>query len=181
ARRPAGPRCRVEAGARAGGVRSCARHYARASDAPCTAPGGTARGGWPRHRATWRPAHGRLPSSGVSSPRRAALPAAVLVVALALVGCGSDQTDRHAPTDSPGPAPADATRPSSASAGIEGPAPTIPAEACHSPLDELTQRERIAQLFTVGVSSMEDARRAVHEHRIGGIFLGGDVVGEVVA
>jgi len=117
----------------------------------------------------------------VSSPRRAALPAAVLVVALALVGCGSDQTDRHAPTDSPGPAPADATTPSSASAGSEGPAPTIPAEACHSPLDELTQRERIAHLFTVGVSSMEDARRAVHEHRIGGIFLGGDVVGEVVA
>src|SRR5699024_1992025 len=74
------------------------------------------------------------------------------------------------------PDPADATTPSSASAGSEGPAPTIPAEACHSPLDELTQRERIAQLFTVGVSSMEDARRAVHEHRIGGIFLGGDVV-----
>ncbi len=52
---------------------------------------------------------------------------------------------------------------------------------CTSPLDELSQRERIAQLFTVGVRSMEDARRAVTEFGVGGIFLGGDVVGEVLA
>lgn len=50
---------------------------------------------------------------------------------------------------------------------------------CESPLDALTQRERIAQLFTVGVSSMDDARRAVDQHAIGGIFLGSTVVDEV--
>ena len=56
-----------------------------------------------------------------------------------------------------------------------------PGQTCTSPFDSLTQRERIAQLFTVGVSSMADARRAVQEHKIGGIFLGGNVVGEVVS
>lgn len=62
------------------------------------------------------------------------------------------------------------------------PAPAPPPEPpCESPLDALTPRERIAQLFTVGVSSMADARRAVETHKIGGIFLGGDVVGEVVS
>ena len=54
------------------------------------------------------------------------------------------------------------------------------APPCESPLDSLTQRERIAQLFTVGVSSMDDARRAVDQHRVGGIFIGSNVVGEVV-
>lgn len=59
-------------------------------------------------------------------------------------------------------------------------APPPPDRTCESPLDSLTQRERIAQLFTVGVSSIADARRAVHEFKIGGIFLGSGVVDEVV-
>ena len=44
----------------------------------------------------------------------------------------------------------------------------------------MTQRERIAQLFTVGVSSMADARRAVEEFNIGGVFIGSGVVDEAV-
>ena len=96
---------------------------------------------------------------------------AARVAGLTRSGCGAGN-----PT-APGPAapPASSTPPAAATAS---PAPTAP--TCDSPLDELTPRQRIAQLFTVGVNSMADARRAVEEHRVGGIFLGGDVVHEVV-
>ncbi len=56
--------------------------------------------------------------------------------------------------------------------------PTAP---CDSPFAALSQRERIAQLFTVGVSSMADARQAVEQHNIGGVFIGSGVVGEAVS
>ena len=108
----------------------------------------------------------------VSLTRRLRVTAAVLVTGLALAGCTDDETaERASPT-------ADTTAVTSTSAATES--GSRPAPACESPLDELTQRERIAQLFTVGVSSMADARQAVERHKIGGIFLGGDVVGEVV-
>lgn len=111
----------------------------------------------------------RLPLTTVFLPRQARLTAAVLAVALALTGCASEQ----------GRTPA-GTTPDAAAHGSAEPASGPPAEPCESPLDSLTQRERIAQLFTVGVSSIADARRAVHEYRVGGIFLGSGVVDEVV-
>lgn len=43
----------------------------------------------------------------------------------------------------------------------------------------MTQRERVAQLFTVGVNSMADARYAVENFNIGGVFIGSSVVDEV--
>ena len=94
-----------------------------------------------------------------------------MTAGLVLTGCGAAD-DRNAPD----PAPVG----TSASAPADPPA-VPPAPPCESPLDSLTQRERIAQLFTVGVTSMADARRAIEQHNIGGIFLGGDVVREVVS
>lgn len=119
----------------------------------------------------------------------------MVAVTLAVTGCAtgpdSPATDRAATdsaatdaagTDSAGTAPGPAaTGPTATGAATEQTGARAPAGTCTSPLDELDQRQRIAQLFTVGVSSMDDARRAVHEHGIGGIFLGGGVVGEVVA
>ncbi|MBB1028268.1 glycoside hydrolase family 3 protein, partial [Dietzia sp. DQ11-38-2] len=99
------------------------------------------------------------------------VPVGGLLAGLALAGCGTAGTEG---TPGAGSREHHATaRPSEHSRAAAPP--------CESPLDSLSQRERIAQLFTVGVSSMADARRAVDEHNIGGIFLGGDVVGEVVS
>ena len=106
---------------------------------------------------------------------RRPLTVSVLVAGLALAGCGADPGEDREVTPaatSAGAAPSPAADPSTVQ-------PVAP--VCESPLDSLTQRERIAQLFTVGVSSMADARRAVDEHNIGGIFLGGGVVREVVS
>lgn len=129
----------------------------------------------------------RLSLTIVFSPRRVRLSAAVLVAALALTGCGSEHGEN--PADAPGTAtdgtaaaPATATENAPATANSTGTAArsATPGPPCESPLDDLTQRERIAQLFTVGVNSIADARHAVHEYKVGGIFLGGSVVGEVV-
>lgn len=107
------------------------------------------------------------------TPRRP-LAGCILVAALVVAGCGV--TDGGNRSTAPPPAPAIAA---TAAADPRTVRPIAP--LCESPLDSLTQRERIAQLFTVGVSSVDDARRAVAEHTIGGIFLGGDVVREVVS
>ena len=116
---------------------------------------------------------------GVTSSRRTLLTATALAVALVGSGCGDSGTQSDGVNDSsrsanqPASQPVDSSVNASAAASSQAP--------CTSPFDSLTQRERIAQLFTVGVNSMDDARRAVEEHKIGGIFLGGDVVGEVVS
>ena len=104
--------------------------------------------------------------------RRLRLTVTALIAGLALAGCGADESSERSTLPAADPA---------GSAAVQADAAAPPAPQCESPLDSLTQRERIAQLFTVGVSSMEDARRAVDEHNIGGIFLGSTVVGEVVA
>lgn len=109
--------------------------------------------------------------------RRFGLTASAFVAAVALAACGSDGS----PTDGDAPDAAPAAGPAATAPAGDTPTHAAPAPPCESPLDALTQRERIAQLFTVGVSSMADARRAVLETRVGGIFLGGDVVGEVVS
>ncbi|MBF6841896.1 glycoside hydrolase family 3 protein, partial [Acinetobacter baumannii] len=85
-------------------------------------------------------------------------------------GCGGDEPSEPAPVS----AAETTTVDTDAASKPEAP-------PCESPLDALTQRERIAQPFTVGVSSMADARRAMEQHKIGGIFLGGSVVREVVS
>lgn len=107
---------------------------------------------------------------------RRLLTVSVLVAGLTVAGCSADHGDDRAA------APVGTSSPTSpAPAAVEPLAARPVAPVCESPLDSLTQRERIAQLFTVGVSSMADARRAVAEHNIGGIFLGGGVVREVVS
>src|SRR5699024_627143 len=75
----------------------------------------------------------------VSFSRRLRGTAAVLVAGLVLSGCGADEPAEPAPVSAAGTAHDTAATP--------GPL----APQCESPLDSLTQRERIAQLFTVGV------------------------------
>ena len=104
-----------------------------------------------------------------------------LVAALLLTGCGADRADR---ADGAGEADRTAvtSQPLASQPPASQPLATQPPSAppCTSPLDGLTQRQRIAQLFTVGVSSMADARNAVQQYGIGGIFLGSNVVAEAV-
>lgn len=104
----------------------------------------------------------------VSLLRRLRLTAAASITAVALVSCGTGE-----PADQEPPPAADTTTTAVATAP-----PTAP---CDSPFAALSQRERIAQLFTVGVSSMADARQAVEQHNIGGVFIGSGVVGEAVS
>ena len=106
----------------------------------------------------------------MSPLRRLCLTVLATVTAVTLVGCGTDATGR---------ANDDTTVEAT---GEADPAAVLPPTApCNSPFADLTQRERIAQLFTVGVSSMADARQAVEKYNIGGVFIGSSVVGEVVA
>lgn len=120
---------------------------------------------------------------GVSPTRRLRVAVAALAAGLTLVGCAPEEPAAPGPDSTAAgpaaPAPQATPAPAAEPAGPVAAAPPPP--GCVSPLDGLTQRQRIAQLFTVGVSSMADARRAVEQHAIGGIFLGGDVVGEVVS
>ena len=124
------------------------------------------------------------------STRRLCLTVIASVTALTLVGCGTVEPSDQASTPSTSADTADtADTGSETSAAVSAdPADTAgevatspPTAPCDSPFANLTQRERIAQLFTVGVSSMADARRAVEQHNIGGVFIGSGVVGEVVA
>jgi beta-N-acetylhexosaminidase len=102
---------------------------------------------------------------------------------MVLAGCGSAGPGASGPGVDPAPArPAEQSSQATQDAqSAQSSQVSPPAPVCESPLDSLSQRQQIAQLFTVGVSSVADARRAVEEHNIGGIFLGGDVVGEVVS
>ena len=112
----------------------------------------------------------------MSFSRRLRLTVAASVVGLVLAGCGADESAE--PVAAPA---ADSSTDSSAAPPARAELTPPPAPRCESPLDSLTPRQRIAQLFTVGVSSMADARHAVEQYGVGGIFLGGDVVGEVVS
>ena len=99
----------------------------------------------------------------------------VLVAAVSASGVACSTSDRAASADDADSTAASATV---TSAPAEPAGPVAP---CDSPFADMTQRERIAQLFTVGVSSIADARRAVEEFNIGGVFIGSGVVGEVVS
>ncbi|KAA0918626.1 glycoside hydrolase family 3 N-terminal domain-containing protein [Dietzia sp. ANT_WB102] len=113
----------------------------------------------------------------MSFAHRFRVAATVLITGMALAGCSGGE-----PAEQASSASSDIISDTAAGAPSVAAAPEPPpAPPCESPLDRLTQRERIAQLFTVGVSSVADARSAVEQFKIGGIFLGGDVVGEVVS
>ena len=120
----------------------------------------------------------------MSPIRRLCLTVIATVAAVTLAGCGTDEPpdQTHA-----SPAGGDAQSTTGAEATddttdeADSTAALPPTGPCDSPFADLTQRERIAQLFTVGVSSMADARQAVEKYNIGGVFIGSSVVGEVVA
>ena len=113
--------------------------------------------------------------------RRLRLTTVVAITALALVGCGSAAPEDQADPPATDQAADQAESQEGGEGTGEGVAASPPISPCDSPFAQMSQRERIAQLFTVGVSSMADARRAVEQHNIGGVFIGSSVVGEVVA
>ncbi|MUL47804.1 glycoside hydrolase family 3 protein [Mycobacterium sp. CBMA293] len=55
---------------------------------------------------------------------------------------------------------------------MDAPAPTAPPCDAHALLSKLTLRQKLAQLLMVGVKNASDARTAVTEQQVGGIFIG---------
>ena len=56
-------------------------------------------------------------------------------------------------------------------------------ETCpiHTELDSMDVRTKVAQLLTVGVANADDARWAVNDIHVGGIFIGSDVAEQILA
>ncbi|MUL63392.1 beta-glucosidase [Mycobacterium sp. CBMA 234] len=58
------------------------------------------------------------------------------------------------------------------SKSMDAPAPTAPPCDAHALLSKLTLRQKLAQLLMVGVKNASDARTAVTDQQVGGIFIG---------
>jgi beta-N-acetylhexosaminidase len=91
----------------------------------------------------------------------------VLVLVSGLV-VGCSHSSSHPAATSPG---------SSAKAALSGkpmdaPAPTAPPCDPHALLNVLTLRQKLAQLLMVGVKDVADAKAAVADEQVGGIFIG---------
>lgn len=104
-----------------------------------------------------------LGSKPMSLPRT--LGALALVSGL-VAGCSQSPSQPAAgPTSS-----AKSTAPSSKP--MDAPAPTAPPCDAHALLSTLTLRQKLAQLLMVGVKDAADARAAVTQQQVGGIFVG---------
>lgn len=100
----------------------------------------------------------------------------VLLMCVAVAGaCSTDGGDSSQPVSAASSAGAQAAASTGSSTG-EPPAPaeTKPAADCGSQfLGSLTQRQKLAQLLTVGVTGTADAKQVVQNEGVGGIFIGG--------
>lgn len=98
------------------------------------------------------------------------------VVAVALcaglaVGCSSGNGTDTTTTESP--APSSTSQPvSKTSSAPKAPSPFGSAVCGPAFLDSLTERQKLAQLLTVGVTGTQDALDIVESEQIGGIFIG---------
>ncbi|WP_210730032.1 MULTISPECIES: glycoside hydrolase family 3 N-terminal domain-containing protein [unclassified Rhodococcus (in: high G+C Gram-positive bacteria)] len=98
---------------------------------------------------------------------RSPVPIAVLVLGVGFTaGCGS--------TAEPDPvaAPSVAAAPSATSVSTEATTPAPPPDRCAAFVGSLTERQRLAQLLTVGVTGTDDAVNIVATEQVGGIFIG---------
>ncbi|MDH6677250.1 beta-N-acetylhexosaminidase [Rhodococcus sp. LBL1] len=98
----------------------------------------------------------------------------VLAVALCAglaVGCSSGTGTDTTPTESPS-APSTSQPVSKTSSAPKAPSPFGSAVCGPAFLDSLTQRQKLAQLLTVGVTGTADAMHVVESEQIGGIFIG---------
>lgn len=96
---------------------------------------------------------------------RSPVPIAVLVLGVGFTaGCGS--------TAEPDPVSAPSGASASAEATTEATTPTPPLDPCVAFVGSLTERQRLAQLLTVGVTGTDDAVSIVATEQVGGIFIG---------
>ncbi|OQO90865.1 beta-glucosidase [Saccharomonospora piscinae] len=98
--------------------------------------------------------------------------AATCVALLGTAACGGDDQSGDGGTP-------DTASPPQSPTGTQGsPEPTSPAPGgeCASVIESLSPRERVAQLLVVGVEPSDPAAavRLVSDHRVGGIFIGGN-------
>lgn len=96
---------------------------------------------------------------------------AVALCAGLAVGCSSGDGTETATTESP--APSSTSQPvSKTSSAPKAPSPFGSAVCGPAFLDSLTERQKLAQLLTVGVTGTQDALDIVESEQIGGIFIG---------
>lgn len=128
-----------------------------------------------------RPARGPRSGGRRSTATASGLAAAGLAAVVALAGCGGPADEVAAPpppgSSSPGPTTVPTSAPRS-SPPVPAPPGVTPAPWCSvdRAVRELPDRRKVAQLLTVGVASVDDARWAVHEQGVGGVFVGSDAV-----
>ncbi|MFM1730782.1 glycoside hydrolase family 3 N-terminal domain-containing protein [Prescottella soli] len=96
---------------------------------------------------------------------------AVALCAGLAVGCSSGTGTDTAPTESPS-SPSTSQPVSKTSSAPKAPSPFGSAVCGPAFLDSLTQRQKLAQLLTVGVTGTADALHVVESEQIGGIFIG---------
>lgn len=95
----------------------------------------------------------------------------VVLCAVVAGGCSNGGSTSSESTSTPGPATS-APPVGSSSASAQ---PSPPADPCGAQpfLASLSQREKLAQLLTVGVTGPDDAEQVAATEHIGGIFIGG--------
>ncbi|WFR73494.1 glycoside hydrolase family 3 N-terminal domain-containing protein [Prescottella defluvii] len=96
---------------------------------------------------------------------------AVALCAGLAVGCSSGTGTDTTPTESPS-SPSTSQPVSKTSSAPKAPSPFGSAVCGPAFLDSLTQRQKLAQLLTVGVTGTADAMHVVESEQIGGIFIG---------
>ncbi|SFA46907.1 beta-N-acetylhexosaminidase [Rhodococcoides kroppenstedtii] len=97
---------------------------------------------------------------------------AVSTVALAACGSGSQSDAPEASAPSPASASESAGPTSSAVSSGSAAAPPATTDSCAQAVAALTERQRLAQLLTVGVTGTDDALAVVRAEQVGGVFVG---------
>ncbi|WP_089247566.1 glycoside hydrolase family 3 N-terminal domain-containing protein [Rhodococcoides kyotonense] len=97
---------------------------------------------------------------------RSPVPVLAMVLGVGFIaGCGSDSSPEAAPV-----ATSSATAPTTESTTPVP--PPAPVDACATFVGSLTERQRLAQLLTVGVTGTADAVDIMSTEQVGGIFIG---------
>ncbi|SNT02894.1 beta-N-acetylhexosaminidase [Rhodococcoides kyotonense] len=103
---------------------------------------------------------------GVMMTFRSPVPVLAMVLGVGFIaGCGSDSSPEAAPV-----ATSSATAPTTESTTPVP--PPAPVDACATFVGSLTERQRLAQLLTVGVTGTADAVDIMSTEQVGGIFIG---------
>lgn len=97
---------------------------------------------------------------------------AVSTVALAACGSGSQSDAPESTAPSPAASSESVVSTSSAVSSVPSAAPSTTTDTCAQAVAALTERQRLAQLLTVGVTGTDDAVAVVRAEQVGGVFVG---------